>query len=202
MCMKAAVPRSSAKSQGSLARIVGNKRPIFGASSDERRSLRTPRCVNGRNDNMELKEMMDGLIGSYLVELSEAGFTIRARTVRNVILSLSRMRETAAVSMRSRRLFSSTPTTRRTFPPSRISTFWKMSVRMRGTVSGSLSSASPRNWRSLTPTLLPAPGGNMERLSRWSVKRREPKLRLHRGKGGIDRESHQVQGGQQKPPQT
>lgn len=28
---------------------------------------------------MELKEMMDGLIGSYLVELSEAGFTIKGK---------------------------------------------------------------------------------------------------------------------------
>lgn len=147
MWMKAAVPRSSAKSQGSLARIVENKRPVFGASSDERRSLRTPRCVNGRNDNMELKEMMDGLIGSYLVELSEAGFTIKGKDGKERHLSLSRMRATAAVSMRSRRLFSSTPTTRRTFPPSRISTFWKMSVRMRGTVSGSRSSALPRSWR-------------------------------------------------------
>lgn len=115
---------------------------------------------------MKLEEMLDGLIGSRLAEMSDEGFTVRGDDGKERHFVFEKDYGDCCGFNEVTSTIFSIQMTRRTFLLSPILIGLKMSCPpMTGTVSGSLSSASPRNWRSLTPTLLLALGGNMERLS-------------------------------------
>ena len=151
---------------------------------------------------MELKEMMDGLIGSYLVELSEAGFTIKGKDGKEHHFVFEQDEgDCCGFNEISATLFFN-PNDKKNLPAitnidlledecadegnSLRMTFFGLAKKLAMIES---YSSSGSGWEyGATVTLV--------------CKRQGPRLWLHRGKGGIRRESHQVQGGQQKPPQT